>query len=157
VFLTTFFFPSLAVIVLNRFGVVSDLELMNRKERYLPFVFTLTLYIATWIMFRRAGLHYQITAMILAACLVIIACLAITFFVKISIHLMGLGGFFGIFYAFAMLDGYPLNGILVSALLAAGLTGFARLRLEAHTLPQVLWGFTLGVVIGFAPLYILMS
>jgi membrane-associated phospholipid phosphatase len=40
----------------------------------------------------------------------------------------------------------PLPLILVFTLIISGLTGTARLYLKAHTLPQVLWGYSVGIL-----------
>lgn len=66
---------------------------------------------------------------------------------KISIHMVALGGMFGTFAGMAMTFHYDLWFVLFAITFAAGLTGFARLKLKAHSEVQVYAGFALGVCV----------
>ncbi len=68
----------------------------------------------------------------------------INIFWKISIHCVGVGG------ATALL--FPIAGVGKAwpVMLTVLLVGWARLRLGAHTVPQVLAGFTLGAGVSLA-------
>ena len=68
----------------------------------------------------------------------------INIFWKISIHCVGVGG------ATALM--FPIAGVgmVWPVMLTALLVGWARLRLGAHTVPQVIAGFTLGAGVSLA-------
>jgi membrane-associated phospholipid phosphatase len=65
---------------------------------------------------------------------------------KISLHMIGMGGLCGVFFAVSELL-YENNITLLSgALLVSGLLGTARIRLGAHYPSQIYAGFFLGFV-----------
>jgi membrane-associated phospholipid phosphatase len=68
----------------------------------------------------------------------------INYFWKISIHATGLGG--GLFILLEVSGQWVLPGGAVVALAVA----WSRLRLGAHTEPQLFAGFGLGVILGWA-------
>ena len=74
----------------------------------------------------------------------------INLFWKISIHCVGVGG-----AAFLL---FPIAGVGMAWLgvLTALLVGWARLHLGAHTVPQVLAGFTLGAVVSLAVYWVVI-
>ena len=60
--------------------------------------------------------------------------------------MVAIGGLFGTYAGFAILFRYDLTVLLYCIALVAGLVGFARLKLKAHTPRQVYSGFLLGAV-----------
>jgi len=66
---------------------------------------------------------------------------------KISLHMIGIGGFCGGLAALFILtqEGSPVY--LAFAFILAGVLGTARLLLEAHTSMQILAGFMLGFTV----------
>ncbi len=86
---------------------------------------------------------------ILAIVITIYASLIITFFWKISIHMIGIGGLAGGILAFAYMFGVDLHFLLSLIIVASGLLGVARLYLDAHKPAQVYAGFALGFIMVF--------
>jgi membrane-associated phospholipid phosphatase len=64
---------------------------------------------------------------------------------KISAHMVGIGGLCGAIATLVIHKPEPPFGLLYVCILIAGLVGYARLRLQAHTPAQVYSGFLLGV------------
>ncbi len=84
-----------------------------------------------------------------ATIITIYASLIITFYWKISIHMVGIGGLAGGLLAFAFMLGIDIH-LLISLIFAvAGLVGVARLYLKAHNPAQVYAGFMLGFIFVF--------
>lgn len=79
--------------------------------------------------------------------MLVLISLLVNYFEKISIHMLAMGGIFGTFAGLAIGFHYDLWLILFLLALASGLTGFARLKLKAHTEAQVYSGFGLGVLV----------
>jgi hypothetical protein len=74
----------------------------------------------------------------------------ITFFWKISVHSLGIGGIVGILLIISsMVPESPVNYLLLAAILISGIVLSARLKLQAHTQAQVYVGFLLGLFISF--------
>jgi hypothetical protein len=74
----------------------------------------------------------------------IVGALIITLEWKISIHMIGIGGFTGAVFLLSYISNEVLLPALVIAILITGLVGYSRLSLKAHSLKQIIAGFTLG-------------
>jgi len=66
---------------------------------------------------------------------------------KISSHLIGLGGITGLATSIFLRLGADISIWLMIILFISGITGFARLRLQAHTPAQVYSGYIAGFII----------
>ncbi len=86
---------------------------------------------------------------ILATIITIFVALIITYFWKISVHMIGMGGLTGGLLAFSYIFGLDIHLLFSALIIIAGLLGVARLTLNAHTLTQVCYGFLLGFFIVF--------
>jgi membrane-associated phospholipid phosphatase len=91
--------------------------------------------------------------MIFGASLSIIVSLIVTFFWKISIHMIGIGGLTGIVYVTIQYLAPGSNLIVAGLILIAGLVAFARIKLQAHNSMQVLVGYVVGFVCTYLPLW----
>jgi membrane-associated phospholipid phosphatase len=70
-------------------------------------------------------------------------------FWKISVHLLAQGGVFGTILALNALHKSDIQVFLMASALAAGLTAYSRVRLDAHTHGQTYAGFCLGAVMNY--------
>jgi cation transport ATPase len=156
IFCVTFVLPALNVGMFKMMGTIKTLEMRERRERILPFIFITILYIAVTYLFYskpRIGVHDNLLKfLIIIDALVVIATLT-TFFYKISVHSLAAWGMIGILI--------PLNKVLENntlfypTLIIIVITGAvmsARLQLNAHTLREV----TVGSVLGFSTSFIAM-
>lgn len=144
IFVNTAFIPALVFIFMKLRNIISSLKMEDRKERILPFFVTAVFYFGSFIILRKFHLPSIIYYLIFgSACLIIIA-LTINFWWKISIHMMGIGGLTGgLICASLYLSFNPLFFVPL-AILIAGLIGFSRLKLLAHTPLQVYGGYLTG-------------
>ncbi len=131
--------------------LLQRLQMQDRSQRFVPFLFTTFIYGADTFLFTRNLSNLHLSTVILAAVSVCIGLVTvITLFWKISAHAVGIGGLlgflFGIVYGFAAVE--LLYPTLV-CLLAAGLLLTARLYLNTHTPAQVGVGFLLGLAVCF--------
>lgn len=153
---TTFVLPTLIFIIMIRRGMISDVEIPNRLERIMPSMITAIFFYATYHMLTRTHIHPIFTYTMLAATLLIIICMLITYFWKISLHMSAMGAMTGTIIGASLLFGIPMTAWAIIAILLSGIVGFARLRLLAHTHAQVYAGFVLGFVF-FAGMFVLQS
>jgi hypothetical protein len=155
VWLTTFAIPALSLGLLKYTGNISSLKLQNRKERLLPFFYITIFYGFTAYYFSRQMLVTDITSGIfILTAMMILAASIVTFFWKISVHSVSMGGVVGLLFVItAMLPESPVNYLLLAAILISGLVLSARLKLQAHTPAQVYMGFVLGLLISFMIIY----
>ncbi len=144
VFFNTALMPALIFFFMKLRNIISSLRMEDRRERVIPFIVTALFYFGTYVMLRKFHLPSIIYYLTFgSSCLIIIA-LTINFWWKISIHMLGIGGLTGSLLCIAAyLSVYP--GVMVAlTILIAGLIGFARLKLLAHTPMQVYAGFVTG-------------
>ena len=155
VWLTTFAIPALSLALLKFTGNISSLKLQNRKERLLPFFYITIFYGFTAYYFTRQMLVTSITSGIfILTAIMILAAAIITFFWKISVHSLSMGGVTGILFVItAMVPESPINYLFFAAIIISGLVLSARLKLQAHTPAQVYSGFVLGLFVSFEIIY----
>jgi len=151
VWLTTFAIPALSLVMLKFTGNISSIKLEIRRERLVPFFYVTLFYAFTAYYFSSqmlitemaSGIFILVTAMILSAAV-------ITFFWKISVHSMGMGGLVGLLFVISyMIPESVARYVFLASILIAGLVVSARLELQAHSPAQVYIGFVLGLFISF--------
>ena len=147
VFTTTFVFSALIILIYLKMGFVKSLEMNDRKERALPLITMAGIYYLTYRLLIQGPVPTLFNFFMLGATVLVLISLLINYLTKISIHMLALGGLFGTFAGLAIGFHYDLRLLLFLLALAAGLTGFARLKLKAHTEAQVYTGFGLGVLV----------
>jgi hypothetical protein len=156
VFGITFLLPALNLLLFRQFGVVTSWTMASRNERILPFVFTSILYVLIAGLFAyKVHLSTNFTKLMMIVAALAVAGTALTFLFKISVHSLSWAGLVGIVL--------PLNRaaegtlLLPTAILilVTGIVMTARLRLNAHTVREVMVGGLAGFVVGFAGMRIL--
>jgi len=147
VFTSTFVFSVLIMLIYLKMGFVKSLEMNDRKERTLPLITMAGIYYLTYHLLIQGPVPTLFNFFMLGATVLVLISLLINYMTKISIHMLAMGGLFGTFAGLAIGFHYDLRLLLFLLALAAGLTGFARLKLEAHTEAQVYTGYGLGVLV----------
>jgi len=122
--------PAVSMLIMIKYGMLTSIELRNRKERFGPYLLVIFYYT-------------------LSVILSLVISLSINSVWKISVHMLAQGGVFGTLLALNVI--HPNLDTLYPALsvLMAGVTGYSRLYLDAHTHGQVYAGFCLGAVINW--------
>jgi hypothetical protein len=149
-FLLTFMIPVALLPLLYYTGLAGNMQFSERRERLLPLYLTLFFYIAAWFFIRKLPVSQVYQRFMFAACLSVLFVLAISYYWKISAHLVGWGGIIALILVLSYKFGSDMMIFLVLAVLIAGLVGTARLMLNEHKPMQIYSGFLLGflVVIG---------
>ena len=161
IFLSTFFIPGVAVVMLRFTGMIQSFQMETKQERIGPYIITGLFYL--W-MFRNfldnPSIPTAFTSFLLGATIGLFFAFFINIFSKISAHAVGVGGLLGMVVITMLLFSYDtftimmaqgtlevsMSTILLMAILIAGLVGTARLALQAHD-PMDLYG---GYLVGFA-------
>ncbi|HHU97942.1 MAG: hypothetical protein QM237_07385 [Bacteroidota bacterium] len=150
VFLFSFLIPAILIGLLYRMGLVSDLSIKVRRQRFIPYVITLVSYGLMAILYYRMQMPTWFLMMIAAPIAIVIIATMITLAWKISAHMFGIGGLIG----GAMSVSYFVENtnpyyMFMALFVLAGLIGSSRLILKHHSLSQVNAGFLLGFTITF--------
>lgn len=148
--LTTLFFPLAIIPIFYYQKIISGVTLSNRNERLLPiFLAAAFYYFGYFILHKYAApvflQHYLLAAFI---CVLLAAIIHIKW--KISLHMIGIGGFIGLLSVLGFLYQIQLEWLLMLSIGAAGIVGTARLYLQEHNHAQIYMGFLLGFSITFA-------
>ena len=170
IFLSTFFIPGVAVVMLRLTGMIQSFQMETKQERIGPYIITGLFYL--W-MFRNfldnPSIPTAFTSFLLGATIGLFFAFFINIFSKISAHAVGLGGQrfqrhgvapLGMVVITMLLFSYDtftimsargtleisMSTVLLITILIAGLVGTARLALQAHE-PMDLYG---GYLVGFA-------
>ncbi len=146
VFINTAIIPVFSVIVLKRTGWITDFFLSDRGERIFPLVIASVMFFLTYYMLLRLSLPGVVYFFVLGATVLVLLTLIVSFFWKISIHMVSLGGFTGFLIVVSLLLHTDIPWLIAMAILASGCTGASRILLKAHSPAQVYAGYLLGVV-----------
>lgn len=151
VFFFSFLAPAILIGMLYRVGLVSDLSIKVRRQRFFPYLTTLLSYGAMTVFYYRVQMPKWFLMMMAAPIAILIIATLITLLWKISAHMFGIGGLIGgamsVSYFVERSNPYYM---FMGLFILAGLIGSSRLILKHHSLSQVNAGFLLGFIISFA-------
>ncbi len=147
IFIITAMFPMLFVMIMVKRGMVSDIYMKHREDRIYPLGITAMFYFLSYYLIRQLPLSDAFSLFLLGSALLVIFSLFITFFWKISTHLIGIGGLLGALTGMAIKLNIDLTAIIIYGTLISGILGFARLQLNAHKPFQVYAGFLVGFIV----------
>ena len=150
---TTIIFPLLMLFLMKWQGFIKDYKLESRRERLLPYLITSIFYFLAYNMFNRMQLHSIYTSYILGAAIILVVVVFINLWWKISTHMAGIGGVFGMIIGISLTLSLELLLILMVTTILAGLIGYSRLKLNAHKPSEIYTGFLVGAMI-MAGMYI---
>jgi membrane-associated phospholipid phosphatase len=73
----------------------------------------------------------------------------ISFYRKISLHMMGIGGMLGLLMGLSLNLNLDLTWFVVSAIILGGFLGFARIQSNSHKPSDIYSGFLVGAGVMF--------
>lgn len=138
--------PMALVVLLKRLGVVHDLGLNERRERFIPYIITILSMggAGLFMLYKHAPL--EIGMFYIGGAVAATVCMVVNFWWKISAHAAGIAGIVALLVRLGG-DGLPhphlLTWLIVWVLLS-GLMGGARVWLGRHTVAQVICGYAVG-------------
>lgn len=151
IFLCTFFFPVIFVLLLKALKFIDSIHLDHQKSRIIPLIGTMVFYFWCNEIFRNIEANQFIRIYILGSFWGIIAVFMTNIFLKVSMHTSAMGG--AITMGVLQLIIFPslLNLlILLGIFLIAGIVGTCRLYLKAHSQIELWVGYAVGILIQLA-------
>lgn len=145
--LGTLFFPLMMIPILYYRKLVTNFQQSTKEERMIPQLVILILYIITFVYFVRLPVNRVIHAYVLATALTLSGVLILGIWYKICLHSAALGGIAGLIIALIFLYETPIQGVLMTAFLAGGLTASSRLATGVQRPVEVYGGYLLGFVV----------
>jgi len=153
VFLMTGFLPAFSIFLFKKFQYISDLELVKRNERLIPFICILFYYTtACFLFYEKLKIGLLFNLVMISVTILIFLLILVTLKFKISIHATAIWSAAGYLTAILMLSYAEVRLILFAGLIFAGLTSTSRLYLGYHTSKQVWTGAVLGFLYGLTVL-----
>ena len=162
VLFTAVVIPGIAILLMYGIGLINSLRLNERTERIGPLMVTSVAYL--WL-FLNIRTHNAIPGLFSAFVLGALISLGIAFFInnfqKISLHAVGMGGFFIAIFNILITNGKTYTSInisdsytltihsivfMISILILLGAVLSSRLYLRAHQLQDVFGGLMVGIV-----------
>ncbi|MEI7726041.1 MAG: hypothetical protein WCK09_13115 [Bacteroidota bacterium] len=147
VFLTTVLFPLFLSWMLARLNIISSVFMNTKEERIYPILAISVFYYLTYFLLRGVHVSTIFSYYMLGATLLSILALIINFYRKISLHMIGIGGFIGLFLGLSLNFGINLNTEIFTGILLGGIIGFARLKENSHHPAEIYSGFLMGAVV----------
>jgi len=152
--LGTLFFPLMMLPVLYYRNLITTFQDASREERLVPHLIILILYVITFVYFVRLPLSRVIHAYVLSVSILLFIILLVSLKFKICGHMAALGGISGLIITLILLYETPIQGMLMITLLAAGLTGTARLLMGVQRPVEVYSGYLLGFGVVLTTLFV---
>lgn len=143
-FISTGLIPLFVVVLRKALGLSNSIMLDSPDDRHVPYITTAITYLMGYYLFIRIGAPHIMQAYMLGSACIMVCILIINFYTKISAHATSLGAMLGVLIALSHYSLIDTRLLLPLVLVISGLTGSARLSLQAHTSFQLYAGFALG-------------
>lgn len=154
IFVNTALIPLIFTLFLRWRGVIESIQLHSREDRLIPFSFALMFYLTNYWLMQDVALPTLIHSIFLGSSIAVGMALVFTFFTKISIHMIGMGGITASVFGIAQIYHLPLMWLIIAGILASGAVGSARYILKSHNLKQIYLGWMIGFMAVYLPLYL---
>ncbi len=146
VLISTCILPLSVIPLFIQTKIIKSVQMDSSRERIIPLMVTGLFFIIGYYFLKKIQLPAFISLFFLGTLVALIISLSISFFWKISIHMVGIGGVLGALIAISIKYGVNTNMWLLLGIAISGLLGSSRLALEAHNPKQVYSGFIVGMI-----------
>lgn len=148
--------PALLILLLKRIGLVKDVGLNHRSERFVPYIVCIVCLVATGLFLHFKGAPTWLVMFYFGGAAAGVVEVVVNQWWKISVHAAGMAGIVALLLRMQLCGEYmsPAIGVwMIVAIALTGLLGSARIWLHRHTLAQVLAGYA----VGFCSVFFMMS
>ena len=149
VFLTTILLPLLIVFLLYRLKLVKSFYLESREERIYPLLAAAVFYYLTYYMLKSFPISFIFSYYMLGSTFLTILAMIISFYRKISLHMIGIGGMLGLLMGLSLNLNLDLTWFVIAAIILGGFLGFARIQSNSHKPSEIYSGFLVGASVMF--------
>ncbi len=147
---TTFVLPLTMLPFFAYKKIVNNVKMDTAKERILPLAVTVIFFLFSfYILYARLSPPRAVLTFILASVISVSITLIVTLKYKISAHMVGVGGIIGLLIVLSLKYMIDLQHWIMIMFVISGVVAYARLRLNAHTPMQVVFGFLTGLFVVF--------
>ncbi len=144
--LLTYIMPLVAIPVYYSIIKISKQNVSSNHQRIFLLLSTTIIYAMSYRILHKIQVYQLVSYYILLCTVLLFISLVITYFWKISLHMIGIGGFTGILLILSYAQHPVPLSILPYSFLAAGSIAAARLYLNAHSSLQIYVGYITGLI-----------
>jgi hypothetical protein len=171
IFLSTFFIPTMAILMLYFLGMIKSLRLEDKMDRTGPYIITGIFYL--WLLrnfWANTIIPSVFTTFMLGVTIALFLAFLINIFSKVSIHTTGISTLIAMVVITMLTQNYnqlvipitqgrylstPLLYLLLALVLIAGLLGTSRMYLQKHETSELYGGYFIGFVSPFIALQVM--
>lgn len=147
--INTVVLPLLLLVLLRRLNIIHDYKLKSNRERIFPLAISILPFLFTIFLFTRLQVPFVLIKILQAGIYTLMVSAAISYFWKISLHLIGMGGITGFLLASALQGNQSAIPIFAISIFTSGFLASARLIKGDHNPAQVYTGFLVGFSLVF--------
>lgn len=138
--------PMLLVVLMKKLGMVQDLGLNGRKERFIPYLISILSMGGTAVFMWYKGAPMWLNMFFAAGAAAGLVNMLVNFKWKISAHAAGIAGLVALIIRVSSLNYHHpgIYNLMIISIVVAGLLGSARIWQGRHTMWQVLAGYAVG-------------
>jgi len=145
VFLFTFLYPVIAILLLRKLDFIDSLEMPDSKQRIIPLVISIVLYVWMYLIFKSKNFPAISKVFMLGVIISLFLSFIINVFHKLSLHMVGISGALTIIMLMLMISENDMSYYFLAIVVITGAVATARLYLNAHTMKEVYTGFLVGM------------
>lgn len=145
----TLLIPVVSLFILKRLGLIENFYLDKHRDRIIPIIITAIPYIFTLYLLAKLPIPPVLVKIIKSGILILIAAALVSYWWKISLHLMGMGGLTGFLFACTYYSYFNAIPLIMATLFVSGFLASARLKNGDHKPSQVYSGFIIGLFLTF--------
>ncbi len=147
VFVLTCALPLSTMLMLKHWKVIDSFQMYERKERNIPFLIMMVFNFFLYFLLNNIQISPVFKYFALGGASLVVLAFIVNLKWKISIHMLAMGAFLGMTLGLTLMSLMDSPFYLIFVIFGAGLTGFARLKLKAHTQAQVYTGLLSGIAL----------
>lgn len=146
-FIGTYVFPMLLLYLMKKFGLIHSYHMATIEERKFPTLLFISISIFMGYWLYRTTVVNLLSLFYFGYGMCLIGSYILLYFnLKISLHTAAIGGLIGFLIYFSYHFEINLIVLFMGLFILAGIIASARLRLNAHILSEVFWGFFIGIL-----------
>lgn len=146
VFINTFMFPAIAILLMKKLGFIESLEMPDHKQRIIPLIATIIFYVWAYLAIKKINYPFMMGVFMMGTLASLFMAFLANAFFKISLHTVGVSGVLAATLLLVMISPVDIGYYFIGIILLTGAIASARLYLGAHTIKEVYIGFIVGLL-----------
>lgn len=147
VVLLTIIFPVFSIWVFKKMNLIRSFLMETKEERMYPLLAGSVFYYMCYYLLRNFPASFLFSYYMLGSVFLTAFTLILSLKMKISLHMIGIGGILGSLLGISFRLSLDLSWMIIIVIILSGITGTARLMENAHKPSEVYTGFLAGTAV----------